>query len=156
VPALDDVSQIASMQKCAEDFKFYAPPSSNSCQFPMSPPTDLILDVAILLRASLYFFDLRSIVFSDDRAVAIVKGFICCRLDADSDALRTLLAQTVGFRVKSRMTTLEGNVQRRPFRLAVSLQQELSHETRPLSIEAHFTGVVLLLLVDFHARSRLV
>jgi len=118
-PALDDVSQIASMQKYAEDFKFYAPPSPNSRQFPMSPPSDLILDVACLLRASLYFFDLRSIAFSEDRAVAIVKGSICCRLDADSDALRTLLARTVGFRVKDRMTGLEDNMHGRPFRIEI-------------------------------------
>lgn len=140
-PALDDIEQLDDMQKQAEDYGFPASqPPFASLPLIEPPVVDGLQEIALRLRASLYFFQLKSISFSEDRAVGIVKGSICCRLSPESDALRVLLAGTLGFRVKGKMIDMPQNAHQNLLRLEVSFQHELSYETTPLRIDAKFAS----------------
>ena len=139
-PALDDIGLIDSMQKEAERFNFYSTLRGMDAGARHSSARDEIEKLALLLRASLYFFELQSITYSDDRSVAIVKGSICCRLDPESDAAAILLSRTTGFRVKDGIINLPREAKLCPFAFEVSFQQQLQLESAPLPIDVHFSG----------------
>jgi len=140
-PALDDTQQIDKMQREAEDYSFPASQLQFASLPLIEPPVvDGLQGIALRLRASLYFFHLKSISFSENRAAAIIKGSICCRLGPESDALRVLLEGTVSFRVKGRVVDIPQNAHQNPLRLEACFQQELSHDTEPLRIDAKFTS----------------
>jgi hypothetical protein len=58
---------------------------------------DLIQEVALQLRASLFFFHPSSIEFIQSRSVAVITGAIYCRVDLQSVPFQELFALTKGF-----------------------------------------------------------
>ncbi|KIM97169.1 hypothetical protein OIDMADRAFT_57806 [Oidiodendron maius Zn] len=138
-PALDDIGLIDSMQKEAERFNFYSTPRGIDAGARHSSVRDETEKLALLLQASLYFFELQSITYSDDRFVAIVKRSICCRLDPESDAA-ILLSWTTGFRVKDGIIHLPREAKLCPFAFEVSFKQQLLFGSALFPIDVHFSG----------------
>jgi len=99
-PALDDLSQISSMEDTARNYDGF---HQNPTESPFAPirgsaPTDTLKLVAERLRASLFYLQLHSV--EPQGAITIFKASIRCRLGPGDDAFGKLLRHTKGFKVK--------------------------------------------------------
>lgn len=136
-PGLDDVSRVPSMKAEAEEFEFYKPESESS--FIQPPTNDLIKEVALELRASLFFFQPQAVSPSKDNKVKIVSGVICCRLNPHSDAFKTLCNKTTGFNIPGPFVDfppIESCLPR--FLLKVSFQHDIRLSDRLVQIDVKF------------------
>lgn len=102
-PALDDIGSMASMKRSAEDFSFH-----NIDPLSLIHPAteDLLEEIALQLRAGLFFFHPTSIEFNKNRSVAIIAGAICCRLDPKTVPFRELVALSEGFEVPGQFVSI--------------------------------------------------
>lgn len=136
-PALDDTSKVRAMKFEANEFTFYKPSSHFSLT---SPDTeDLIEEVALQLRASLFFFQPRELSFNNGRDIAVIMGFICCRLGSVSEAFKTLCDLTKGFDNPGPflpMLSIKDCVPK--FMLQVSFQHDTRLSEQPIKIEVQF------------------
>ena len=102
-PALDDTSQVDSMEDLARTFEFREPrvgadesftPILGRCE------STLLDQLADRLRASMYFFQLESIRKLED--IYSVTGWIGCQIEPVDRAYSTLLQHTKSFQVKEK------------------------------------------------------
>ncbi|ORY01180.1 acyl transferase/acyl hydrolase/lysophospholipase, partial [Clohesyomyces aquaticus] len=137
-PGLDDTSAVKALQNSAQLANFYS--SLSETQF--GPIVGLFsgssIDIlADRLKASLYFFELQSVVQQGD--VAIVKGWICCRLHPSAKhAYRTLLGGTAHFEVKGSTQEVPDIRDGERLRLKVDFQQQDSQASEPIRIDVRF------------------
>ena len=140
-PALDDVEAIPSMEYLVMQENFHYS-GSQSEYAPVQPSpgghisTDLLEVLAVRLMASLYFFEMSSLVVQDD--VSIIKGWICCRLRPSEEPFKKLLNQTSQFLVKGGQKydafSRDMNVR---FKMEISFQLQAS-DTKPMRIDVKF------------------
>jgi hypothetical protein len=125
------------MRAEAKRFKFYRPASDPS--FTQPQVDDLIEELAMKLRASLFFFHPYGISYSRDNGVATVSGVICCRIDADSVAFQELHDHTAGFKVSGPFFDLPPLVNCRPrFLLEISFQHNIRNVDHPIQLNVAF------------------
>jgi len=105
----------------------------------INPPiTDGLLEVALYLRASLFFFEISYITPSRESAVVILEGAIYCRLDAGTPAIRSLVEKTLEFRILGTTTNIISRDPENPFKQNVSIQVDSKAKDKLLFIEAKF------------------
>jgi hypothetical protein len=136
-PDLDDKEAVPGMIEDAKDFSFF-----NSHKYPLcSPPqSDLLIEVALQLRASLFFFQPKDISYLPDGKVATVTGFISSRLDSASKAFENLLALTDGFLLPSLLTEESPALENcKPvFRLEVSFDCDTEYPDKRVQLQVKF------------------
>lgn len=136
-PELDDINAIDDMEKLAESWTFYYQvPKGNFTPILGHAGNGSLEMLADRLRASLYFFELRSIIQQDD--VSIIKGWVCCRLSPGRKSYIQLLEQTSCFQVKGEkyaVPSIQGGTR---FKLEVSFQQQDSQDSDPIRIDVNF------------------
>ncbi|KAK2801411.1 hypothetical protein FQN51_005305 [Onygenales sp. PD_10] len=149
-PQLDDVDRIYEMQRFARGYQFVTDKRRDNYR-PMvnGPVTDGILEIALSLRASLFYFELNSVEFMDQNTVAVIEGTIHCRLDPGMAALGTLVSMTPGFRVQGAWKTTPSLPIGGKFRLGVSLQIDYRHIGDAVNIEALFVEGVYAQISGF-------
>lgn len=140
-PELDNVDAIPNMERDAQEAKFlYCPP--NNQFMPIvgyqggDVPVELLEVLAVRLKASLYFFEMKSLIVQDD--VSIVKGWICCRLRPSMESYSKLMHQTDHFSVNGQeSSTLWFDGDRR-LMIEVSFQQQASDDMEPIRLDVKF------------------
>ena len=148
-PDLDDTSLIDQMEESARAAKFYHKPSPSEFTPVVGLDGGDALEVlAYRLKGSLYFFELSSLTQQDD--VAIVKGWICCRLrPSDRSAYRSLLEETSCFQVKGATYKVPATQPTERLKLDVTFQQQDSQEDDPIRIDAKFGCDYLVTISGF-------
>jgi hypothetical protein len=141
-PELDAIEKIDNMQEEARHYKFPAPLAYYSNEPLIKPyPNDVLREVALRLRASLFFFELQSMSYSKDNHVTAIRGVIYCRLRTGTKALDLLLAKTKGFQImgeRGSYKQLESSDHQKPFKFEVELQQPSQKDSDPLRLEVKF------------------
>lgn len=136
-PSLDDFSEVDSMKAEANKFPFYK--SVSEISFTKPATKKMIDEVALQLRASLFFFQPRQISYSKDKGVATVEGLICCRLDSCSQAFRKLHDLTASFEIPGPPVTLPPVSECIPrFLLKISFQHDTRLSKQSVQIEVQF------------------
>ncbi|KAK3936131.1 hypothetical protein QBC46DRAFT_367088 [Diplogelasinospora grovesii] len=149
-PELDDVGAIGWMEKLAESFSFHYQIPQGPFSPVFGPVSHNSLEVlADRLRASLYFFELRSLTQQDD--VFIVKGWICCRLRPDKKSYKSLIEGTSHFQVKGpgQTVTIPSLQEGERLKLDVSFQQQASRNSEPIRIDVKFDHDYLVTISGF-------
>jgi hypothetical protein len=134
-PALDDVASMGWMKDKANKFKFYNERSRWSFTNPHCENLDQ--EIAINLRASLFFFHPTSIKFNQNRSVAVVEGAIYSRVDSNTVPFRELVLLTEGFEIPGPFVPMPplplGEYCQPEFILKIAFQ----HDTRDPNQEIH-------------------
>ena len=141
-PGLDAIEKVDNMEEEARHYKFPAPSAYCSNEPLIEPyPEDVLREVALRLRASLFFFELQSMSYSEDDHVTVIRGVIYCRLRTGTKALDLLLAKTKGFQImgeRGSYKQLESSDHQKPFKFEVELQQPSQKDGDPLRLEVRF------------------
>ncbi|OCL10312.1 FabD/lysophospholipase-like protein [Glonium stellatum] len=138
-PALDAINEMDRMAEKAKKFYFYnAQENAGSRSMIDSPIPDGLLEVALCLRASLFFFDRPCIKTMQESAVVVLEGAIYCRLDAGTTAIRLLLGKTLEFRIDGIPMKVFSKDPEIPFKLDVKLPVESNARDKLLLIEVKF------------------
>lgn len=136
-PELDDVNAMDGMERLAKSSTFYYQIPKGGFTPVFGQVSDDSLEVlADSLKASLYFFELKSITQQDD--VSIIKGWICCRLTSDKKSYKPLIEETSCFQVKGKKyaaPTIQGAER---LKMDVSFQQQDSRDSDPIRINVKF------------------
>lgn len=136
-PDLDDVKRIKWMEELASTYELheqaslgdFAPVSGN-----ISSSTVEVLTARF--KAALYFFDLKSI--TQQEGVAVIKGWICCRILPNEASFEQLVKNTRHFNVKGKEFSIPCFRQGEYFRLEVLFQHQISQDTEPIRIDVKF------------------
>ncbi|KAH7123205.1 hypothetical protein EDB81DRAFT_665208, partial [Dactylonectria macrodidyma] len=140
-PELDNVGAIPHMERDAEEAKSLYCPSKNQFM-PIveyqggDVPVDLLEVLAVRLKVSLYFFEMKELIVQDD--VSIVKGWICCRLRPSMKSFSKLIQQTDHFNVNGQESfkpLFDGD---RRLVIEVSFQQQASDDMKPIRLDVKF------------------
>ncbi|KAM6508451.1 hypothetical protein FALCPG4_018304 [Fusarium falciforme] len=140
-PELDNVGAIPRMEQTAQEQEHVYCASENGF-VPIVPypgsniSVDLLEVLAVRLRGSLFFFEMKSLVEQDD--VSIIKGWICCRLRPSTEPFRKLISQTHHFSVNGQRYCLPQCDGDRRFKIEVSFQQQASDEMKPIRLDVNF------------------
>lgn len=134
-PEIDDTKAIPSMETAAKEYYFHEKPSTS----PFSPTfgtvqVDAIQCLADRLRASLYFFELTSI--TRHGTVAVIHGWIGCRLLPSDKGFTELLGRTSHFMVRGNMYAAPKLPTDMPMRVEVKFQHQNPDE--PIRIDANY------------------
>ncbi|KAL4987485.1 hypothetical protein BDW68DRAFT_177857 [Aspergillus falconensis] len=132
-PAIDAVDKISLLSKEAREYPFRRPGNTDTTFAGPLATQSLMMDpltnVALYLRASLFYFHLEKIERFSNHRITVFKGAICCRLYANTDPFRLLLGKTSGFRIQSTSEHLTGLDTTNPFRLPIDIQiNTMSHD----------------------------
>ena len=152
-PELDDVNAVDVMERLAKSstFDYQVPKGDFTPVF--GQVSDNSLEVlADSLKASLYFFELKSITQQDD--VSIIKGWICCRLPSDRKSYKPLIEETSCFQVKGKIyvaPTIQGGER---LKMDVSFQQQDSRDSVPIRIDVKFRQEYFVTISGFPMTSR--
>lgn len=136
-PELDDVNAVDGMERLAKfsTFHYQIPKGGFTPVFGQASDDSLEV-LADSLKASLYFFELKSITQQDD--VSIIKGWICCRLPSDRKSYKPLIEETSCFQVKGKkyaVPTIQGGER---LKMDLSFQQQDSRDSVPIRIDVKF------------------
>ncbi|KAH8661836.1 acyl transferase/acyl hydrolase/lysophospholipase, partial [Ilyonectria robusta] len=139
-PALDDFGAIGSMEQTARSYyKFYERlhksqfnPISHAAGVPS--PTNSLELVAERLRASMYYFELRSVESAEE--VCIFSGLIRCRLGPIDEGYDKLLKMTAGFKVKESFYSTSELSESAPLDVQVVFSHQSPEE--PIRIDVSF------------------
>ncbi|KAH6953848.1 hypothetical protein BKA56DRAFT_681837 [Ilyonectria sp. MPI-CAGE-AT-0026] len=140
-PELDSVKDIPNMEREAQNAELlYCPPNNQFRPIVRyqggDVPVDLLEVLAVRLKASLYFFEMKSLIVQDD--VSIVKGWICCRLRPSMESYTKLTHQTDHFSVNSQVSSTLCFDEDRRLMVEVSFQQQASDDIEPIRLDVKF------------------
>lgn len=139
-PELDDVDAIPQMKSLGQSYNFYYQPREGKFTPVSGQVEGDALDVlANRHKASLYFFELNSITYNNE--VAIVEGWICCRLQPSRLCHKQLIGQTGHFRIIKQTVDMPQLGDEERLKLKVSFQQQASQNSEPLRIDVKFNRV---------------
>jgi hypothetical protein len=141
-PPLDAVDKINSLAKIGQDTSFaYHQRRETFMSRPLirHPVSYRLLEVALSLRASLFYFELQDIKWDDQHRPAVFVGAVYCRLDANTHPFRQLLAKTSGFRVNTTIIALGVKDARKPFRFAITIKVNSTKLNEMIYVEANFS-----------------
>lgn len=139
-PELDNVSAISRLEDLAKSYCFHYQPSKGQfSSISGRVEEDGLTVLANRHKASLYFFELMSITHIDE--VAIVKGWICCRLRPGRESQKRLIGQTSHFKIRGQTVNMPQLQKEERLMLEVSFQQQVSQNSDPLRIDVKFDRV---------------
>jgi hypothetical protein len=148
-PDLDDTSAVNQMEEWAksEDFHHAIYRQDFSPLIGVGGGEALGI-LASRLKASLYFFELNSLTRQED--VAIIKGWICCRLRSyDQSSYKSLISSTSHFEVKGKTYQVPAIQPNERLKLEVSFQQQDSKDNDPIRIDVKFHSDYLITISGF-------
>jgi hypothetical protein len=151
-PGLDDVEQISPLANLAREYEFLSSEKYEKDtirRMVANPTSDSIQEIALCLRASLFYLNLEQIRYSNQDRVTIFIGTIHCRLDANSDSFQQLVAKTMGFKVGNCFKPTENMDTREPFRVAVNIQMDSMALDEIVDIEVKFEEGILVPIAGF-------
>jgi hypothetical protein len=142
-PALDDVKRIDEMISATQSYRFCAEPDRSPFAASINPSVDALVETALQLRASLFYFHLYSISRNAAKDVAVIKGYIFCRLirPEQETAFQKLIHMTSAFNVNE--TEVEFNAYigaNETFKVPVLITKKLDTDLLPIRIDAVFCG----------------
>ncbi|KAF2683588.1 FabD/lysophospholipase-like protein, partial [Lentithecium fluviatile CBS 122367] len=148
-PELDDTTAVDKLEEWAKSASFhYSIPSHRFTPVIGTSGGEELNILADRLKASLYFFELRSLTRQDD--VSIIKGWICCRLRAsDRSSYRSLLEATSHFEVKGMEYKVPAFRPDERLRLEVSFQQQDLRDGDPIRIDVKFRSYYRVTISGF-------
>lgn len=140
-PALDATNEIEKMATCARNYEFHHQSNISPFAAEIAPTPDALLQTALQLRASLYYFHLESITRDMDQEAIVVKGQIRCRIirpDQES-AFQHLLVLTRSFYANNSEVTFNKRVEANEvFKVPIVITSQLKNESLPIRIDAAF------------------
>jgi hypothetical protein len=137
-PSLDDVTRIEEMRRAATNYDFKAPDLSHNQDSIIPPVSDGILEIALRIRASLFFFEPTSIGYNSNRDIIVIKGCICCRLGPGMEHFNNLLSLTEGFQVKESFIPCSQHASE-AFRVYIDFREEIYLRDEQVRIDVRFT-----------------
>ncbi|KAF1995294.1 FabD/lysophospholipase-like protein, partial [Amniculicola lignicola CBS 123094] len=137
-PPLDAVSEIDNMVAETTNYFFHMNNNPSDPLAIMPPVQDAIQEVALRLRASLFFFEPDNIVYNKDRTIAMVRGHICSRLTRNSEALRKLIALTEGFMIQETFFNVPIPAEHMLLKVPVRVQQVINATSTQFRIDVKF------------------
>ncbi|RDW63043.1 uncharacterized protein DSM5745_10154 [Aspergillus mulundensis] len=145
-PALDAVDKIDSMSEDAQEFDFRQPHRVNTrVQGFISDP---LTEVALYLRASLFYFNLEKIEHLAESQITSFVGSIHCRLYGGTAPLDLLLDKTSEFKIlNSRMPVPETDPMN-PFRLPITINISSEHLGRMVDLEVLFNDSIVFVPIS--------
>jgi hypothetical protein len=139
-PGLDAVDQIDRMLDEASKHHFITPDHPDDAVAIIPHVSNGISEVALRLRASLFFFEPELVSYNPSHTVVVVKGRICCRLGSETDALRKLIDMMDGFVVSGLFVAKPTNTDVKPVQIPVAFQQVATEMENLIRIDAKFGG----------------
>lgn len=141
-PALDAVDKVNDLAEQARRFIFRSPQRQSPGFAVRSMSEDLTSDrlvtIALSLRASLFYFHMKQMRYHDNNRLITFSGEIHCRLLANTDPFRLLLAKTRGIKTGNERTILTGMDTTVPLRLSVEISVDSMQWDRRVCIEVKF------------------
>lgn len=141
-PKLDDIGKVLDMEQVAANQLFYNKSRPSSSIFePIQGlvPHDTLQCLAVRLRASLFFFEMK--YMEDTQGTIVIRGCICCRLPPDSPGFEALMKMTRGFYVAGEhlpLSKLYTGGKRTPFRPSVLIHDSRENLDGPIRIDVDF------------------
>ena len=136
--ALDDIKAIPKMEEEASRYQFK---NSSPNSFALPQTDSAIHEVALQLRASMFFFHPTSITFSKDHSVAVIEGWICCRLDPKSDPFDRLASLTEGFEIPGPFIPFPARADcQTTFKIETNFQHDQRVADQPIEFRVKFRG----------------
>jgi hypothetical protein len=144
-PALDGIEHIEDMMEEAIEYPFHVRERTHDPGAIIPYVKDGILEVALRLRAGLFFLVPDCINYNEDQTIALFRGTICSRLGPDHEALRKLIQLTKEFVVRGTSVKIPTAEVGAPFKVPVEFQQEVAAAEDLIQIYAKFrTGSYLV------------
>jgi hypothetical protein len=138
-PALDDVAKIPSMKERAATFPYHR--AIEGFTYVSPTQNDAILDVALQIRASFFYYHPHKIEYNEFRNTALIHGAMYCRLDSQLIAFAQLHALTIGFTMTGPLVDMPALEQCRPkFILPFTVQHDLRAPNQEITFRARFKG----------------
>ncbi|RYP11186.1 hypothetical protein DL764_000211 [Monosporascus ibericus] len=140
-PSPDAVDRVDEMLNSAHRLGFHVQPSLSPFSVSTNASTDAIVEVALQLRASLFYFHLDSIAYNRARDIAVIKGRILCRLvlPEQERSFEKLVAMTWGFFVNGDKKPVDNNMKTEwPFDMPVEITKKLDSDPQSIRIDAIF------------------
>jgi hypothetical protein len=134
----DEINKVKDLSELGRSAKFQSHSKRGTRPLLRQPISDSLWEVALSLRASLFFFQVQDIRWNEDHRLTAFIGAIYCRLDANTGPFRQLLSKTSGFKVMDKMKTLEALNGEEPFKLDITIHTDSTKLNELIYVEVSF------------------
>lgn len=142
-PSLDATERVDEMANDAERFQYSAQLDQSQFAVSNGATSDVLLETALQLRASLIYFHLDSVETVAARDIAVIKGHILCRLILleQNDAFERLMEMTSGFSVDgAEPVAVRRTPDNNSLQVPITITRKLDDNKIPIRIDAIFRG----------------